>query len=211
MRVTNPESSPTAQARRRQIVSAAIDVLAEFGYAHTSFAKIAQRAGLSSTRLISYHFAGKEELMRAIAHEAKDIAVDFIEPRLHSATDAREMLATYISANIAFMRERFAALRALIELDKNARSAIGEPFLPDDSPLSALEAALRAGQAAGEFRDFDPHVAALALRAAIDTVSARYADDPSIDLDPYARQLVDLFDHAISAPSQPAAGDASGG
>lgn len=33
--------------------------IAELGYAQASFARIAGRAGLSSTRLISYHFAGK--------------------------------------------------------------------------------------------------------------------------------------------------------
>src|SRR5690349_11588172 len=43
-------------ARRAQIVDAAIDVLAEHGYPNTSFAKIAARAGLSSTGMISHHF-----------------------------------------------------------------------------------------------------------------------------------------------------------
>ncbi len=41
--------------RRAQIV-----VLGEHGYGQTSFARIAKEAGLSGTRLISYHFAGKD-------------------------------------------------------------------------------------------------------------------------------------------------------
>jgi AcrR family transcriptional regulator len=44
-------------ARRREIVAATIDTVAALGYRSASFAKIAERSGLSSTRLISYHFA----------------------------------------------------------------------------------------------------------------------------------------------------------
>ena len=61
--------SVTATARRAQIVAATIDVIVESGYSQTSFARIAERAGLSSTRLISYHFAGKAELVGAVITE----------------------------------------------------------------------------------------------------------------------------------------------
>ena len=52
--------------RRAQIVDAAIDVLAEHGYPDASFAKIAKRAGLSSTGMISYYLAGKDDLIREV-------------------------------------------------------------------------------------------------------------------------------------------------
>src|SRR5579872_5747351 len=56
----------TETARRAQIVEAAIATIAEVGYAHTSFALIAKRAGLSSTGLISYHFASKDDLIAQV-------------------------------------------------------------------------------------------------------------------------------------------------
>ncbi|MFI6869141.1 TetR/AcrR family transcriptional regulator [Nocardia sp. NPDC050406] len=201
MRVTGA-LSPTAAQRREQIVAATIEVLAENGYAHTSFAKIAQHAGLSSTRLISYHFSGKDELMRAVVVAAKDAAMEFIAPRLSATSDRREWLATYITANMEFMRERTAVLRALIELNSNARAAVGEPFLDDtgaDSPLTALEQALREGQSAEELGDVDAHVLAVTLRAAIETIGIRYAVDPTIDVNFYATQLVTLFDRATAS------------
>jgi hypothetical protein len=40
------ERSFTAQARRAQIVRAAIETIAELGYGQASFARIAERAGL---------------------------------------------------------------------------------------------------------------------------------------------------------------------
>ena len=56
----------TERARRAQIVDAAIETIAELGYARASFAQIARRAALSSTGLISYHFAGKDELIAEV-------------------------------------------------------------------------------------------------------------------------------------------------
>ncbi|CUR57284.1 hypothetical protein NOCA1120472 [metagenome] len=41
-------------------------MVAEEGFARATFARIAERGGLSSTRLISYHFAGKDELVAAV-------------------------------------------------------------------------------------------------------------------------------------------------
>lgn len=53
----------TESARRAQIVTAAIEVIAEVGYAKASFSRIAKQAALSSTGMISYHFAGKDDLV----------------------------------------------------------------------------------------------------------------------------------------------------
>src|SRR5882757_8394362 len=56
----------TENARRAQIVRAAIETIGELGYRATALARIAERAGLSSTGMISYHFRGKDDLMHAV-------------------------------------------------------------------------------------------------------------------------------------------------
>ena len=61
-----PRRSVTEAARRRQIVDATISTVAEVGYGRASYAQIARQAGLSSTGLISYHFAGKADLIQAV-------------------------------------------------------------------------------------------------------------------------------------------------
>jgi TetR/AcrR family fatty acid metabolism transcriptional regulator len=48
-------------ARRAQIMAAAIDTIAEAGFAGASFAPIAGKLGISRG-LISYHFAGKDAM-----------------------------------------------------------------------------------------------------------------------------------------------------
>ena len=59
----------TETARRAQIVTAAVDILAEDGFKAASLARIAQRAGISKG-LILYHFSSKEELFGEAVHRA---------------------------------------------------------------------------------------------------------------------------------------------
>ena len=68
-----PERTFIETARRAQIVAAAIDTIAEEGYPGASFARIAERLGISRG-LISYHFAGKDDLIKQVIHEAAEEA-----------------------------------------------------------------------------------------------------------------------------------------
>jgi AcrR family transcriptional regulator len=185
-----------AGARRAQIVTAAIDTIAELGYGNASFARIAKRAGISSTRLISYHFDDKADLVRAVAGAVFAEAADYMGKRLRAVTgDRPELLATYIESNLEFIAEHPTAIRAVLEIAMSARTDEGAPLVrPEevDDPEARLVAMFRAGQEAGEFREFDPAVMAATLRAAIDAAAQRS------DLDPhaYAAELVALFTRA---------------
>ncbi|GAA5188156.1 TetR family transcriptional regulator [Rugosimonospora acidiphila] len=203
MRVTTSptvDSQSSASATRRaQIVESAIECIAELGYAHASFAQIAKRAGISSTRLISYHFAGKEDLIRAVVQEALRAAAAYMHPRLQGQASPSATLATYITSNLEFIGTHPAHIRAVVEIASNARPAPGTPIIDmsgPGSPLALLEQLFRRGQEAGEFRAFDPRVMAVTLRAAIDTAVTELAANPGLDLDGYARELVALFDLA---------------
>ena len=90
--------SVTSSARRRQIIDAAIEVIAESGYAKTSFARIAEKAGLSSTRFISYHFHGKGELMAAVVADDISGIGDYVGQRVQAESTAAGKLRTYIEA-----------------------------------------------------------------------------------------------------------------
>ena len=58
-------STFTEAARRAQIIECTIETLAVLGYAQTSLAHIAERAGINKG-LILYYFTSKEELMRQV-------------------------------------------------------------------------------------------------------------------------------------------------
>lgn len=185
-----------ASARRAQIVTAAIDTIAELGYGNASFARIAKRAGISSTRLISYHFDDKAELVRAVVAAVLAEAAEHMGKRLRAASGRTELLIAYIRSNLAFIAEHPTAIRAVIEIAAAARTEDGTPLVRPgdvDDPVTRLATMFREGQEAGEFRVFDPVVMAVTLRAAIDAA----ANTPDLDPHAYADELVELFTRAI--------------
>src|SRR5579863_3120226 len=82
-------------ARRQQIVAAAIDTIAEVGFAQASLARIAERIGISKG-VISYHFAGKDDLIRQVAIEIVEAARAYIIPRLVAESTGPATLRAYI-------------------------------------------------------------------------------------------------------------------
>ena len=188
----------TNEARRAQIITYAIETIAELGYARASFAQIAKRAGLSSTRLISYHFAGKDELMVEVMRTVLAEFAAFVRPRAEADTVAGELRA-FIEANVDFMRGHRAHLMALAEIAANARGSgavATQTAEIAEADLAGLAGLFRRGQRAGEFREFDTRVLAVAVLAMRDAVIAQLAKDPELDLAPYRRELVTLIELA---------------
>jgi AcrR family transcriptional regulator len=186
------------KARRAQIVECAIETIATLGYARASLAQIAQRAGISKG-VISYHFSGKEELIRQIVTEVFTAGAAFMRPRIEAESGAANRLRAYIESNLAFMRTHRRHIVAIVEIWSNFRSKDGLSCLGTswlESAVGDLERLLRWGQENGEFREFSPRVMAMAIRNAIDGVPPQMTVHEDLDLDAYARELVTLFDRA---------------
>lgn len=189
----------TEAARRAQIVTAAIDTIAERGYGQASLARIAERAG-TSKGVVSYHFAGKDDLIREVVNEVLAKGGAYMLPKILAESSGPGMLRVYIESNLAFMREYRNHLVAFLEIFLNARGEDGSQLFDEkslDYLVTSLEQLLAHFQAVGDFRaDFDPQVMAVAIRGAIDQVPPRLARDPDLDVDRYARELAALFDLA---------------
>src|SRR3954470_16963162 len=97
------KSTVTVVARRAQILAATVEVLAELGYRQTSFARIVERAGLSSTRMISYHFAGKDELFNAVVADVVGSIGQFMDQRMRGIDTAAGLLRAYIEGVVAYI------------------------------------------------------------------------------------------------------------
>jgi AcrR family transcriptional regulator len=191
---TNPARSITATARRAQIVTAAIDTIAELGYQQASFARIAERAGLSSTRLISYHFNGKDELIGQIVTEVIGELSAFMAQRMAATTSARDALATYISANAEFVAQHRTKMTAFLAIFLGG----GFSYQTGDElvQVSPVEEILVRGQRDGEFRDFDTTVMATLVQRAVEGLPFLLASRPDLDPAGYAREVVTTFDKA---------------
>jgi AcrR family transcriptional regulator len=73
-------------------VRAAIEAIADLGFDKASFAKITQRAGLRSPRMISYHFADKDDLIHQVLVEIFTAGATFITERMAETGTAPDRL-----------------------------------------------------------------------------------------------------------------------
>jgi len=155
-----------ATDRRRALIAAARDLIAERGFEGLRTREVAQRVGLNHATLHHY-FATKEALIEAVVH------------------DLVRHLATYRAAHAtadmpprAALRAYLAAARAQVRSDPAPFIALGEFFLRAGrnpalaSVLLELDQAwtgyfvtlLKRGQQLGDFRrDFDPQAVARIL------------------------------------------------
>jgi AcrR family transcriptional regulator len=195
------ERTFTETARRAQIVQAAIETIADLGYANASYAQIAKRAGLSSTGLISYHFDSKDELIEQVVAEVVAAGHAYQTPRVEAAEGARGKLRAYIESNIEFMATHTAHITAVAYvLAALPRERSGQPAPYADlheRGIAQLEHYMREGQRSHELRQFDVRVMALAIRAAIDAIAYEIATGPELDLRVTGPELGHLFDHAM--------------
>ncbi len=191
--------SAAEAVRRAQIIGATIGVLADLGYRRTTFAKIKERAGLSSTRLISYHFTNKAGLMQAVLSTVVETKAGYLTERTGGGLDPADRpgyLRAHIETSVGFLRAYPECVRALTELAANADDADGwvmTKVLVDDLRVHGLARQLKQGQAEGVFGEFTPELMATSIAQAIDGVAAAYAADPALDLEQYGRELADTF------------------
>jgi AcrR family transcriptional regulator len=191
-------------ARRKQITLAAIEVIAEIGYAQASIRKIAERVGVAMS-VVLYHFANKDDLVREIVHHSFREAIDAIVPALEVERTAGGKLRAYIVANADFMLSHRTQYSAVFDIGMSYRTAGGDrmnaialdPDLVADIMKLDLATILRQGQESGEFRDFDVAHMASAINGAVrNGPLLELALNPNYDMDGYAGELVTTFDLA---------------
>jgi AcrR family transcriptional regulator len=191
----------TEIARRQQIVGAAIDTIAEVGYAQASLARIGARIGISKG-VISYHFTGKDDLIKQVVVDVVEAGRAYILPRVFAESTGPSKIRAYIESNLAFMREHRNYMVAVIEILRNGAFTTDGGRRVDGRDIDAatrlLEEELARLQTKGELRgDFDPGAMAMAIRAAIDVVPHRLLLDRDFNIDKYGHEIANIFDRAI--------------
>jgi len=190
----------TNQARRAQIVQAAIGAIAELGYPGASFAQITKRAGLRSPRMISYHFADKDDLIRQVAIEVFTAGAKYIHEHTSAADTDLGRLQAHLDANLRFLRDHPQEVAALTEIGRHLRTVTDERFTSTSAQeisVQSLEGLLAQGQASGEFREFDVRAVAIMIRSAVDAAGQRLVEEPEFDFESYTRELIAVFTRVV--------------
>jgi len=196
-----PERTFIEQARREQLVTATIDQLAEAGYAGTTLAAVAARAGVSKAAVL-YHFTGgKDELVGEVVSAVTGGATAAMTAQIAAEPTVPGKLRAYITSNVGFLAAHRHEILALLAIFNGSGprpdgSSLWEPI--SERIVAELAGLLRAGQEAGAFGAFSPVVVARCVRGAIDALEPVLRHHPEADLDAYAAELVAIFEKVVA-------------
>jgi len=186
----------TQQARRSDIIAAAITVINRDGYAAASVQKIAEESATSKSTVL-YHFKSKAEIERAIVATVFEDGAAYMGPFIVQAQGYSEKLHAYLTSNLQFIADNAPSIAALLEIERNIghkEFADVSSHTQEDLPTRWLQEALKEGQQAGEFGTFDPAMLAVSIRLIIDGSAHYMVTHPSLDSTHYIAETIRLFD-----------------
>ncbi len=186
------------QARRAQIVEAASEAVAEFGYARTSLARIAEQADISKG-VITYHFSGKDEILREVVTRFFEQGWEYMEPRIRAERTATGQVRAWVRSELEFFGGRRTDFLAMSDIVSNHRGEDGSHAFTGEftEEIEGLAELLARGQDDGELRAFDTRSVARIILRCSESVLHAWALDPAVDLTTQSAELLDFIDHAI--------------
>jgi AcrR family transcriptional regulator len=195
-RLTLPQQR--AIETRGRILDAAARVFARRGFGQATVQDIADEAEISMGALY-HHFAGKEELFRALAED--HVRRDVMEYEPQPAASFREALQHFVAHMIGHLQQKHdialnMELWAQATREEWAREVIAEEFR---TFRGLLERMLRIAQEAGVARrDLDVQASCVLVEALFAGTAVQWAVDPkAIDLKSLEKTWVDLLERFV--------------
>ncbi|WP_175528439.1 TetR/AcrR family transcriptional regulator [Devosia crocina] len=189
---------PTEAQRRRHIIDSTIAVLVRDGVEGTSLSRVAGEAGVAKG-IICYYFSSKDGLYDAVLASVRERMVNAVLADAEALDDPWQRICTFVTAHLRYVRRHRAGLLALRHLaaTRAGGSEVSDHLAVWREQKAWLAATLTEGQESGAFRSFDTVVVATAISGALESGLLQWAHNPALDLDRYARQLLDLFEPGI--------------
>jgi AcrR family transcriptional regulator len=189
-----PKSKDSAKnnERRREIVQAAYQTLAEKGFEGLRMREIARRAGIDHSTL-HYYFSGKESLIDGVVdYIVEDLAIG--RPDMEKGEPSpRELIAGHFNALIRQMEKTPEMFVVLVELQARAvrEPALRAIFVKNDRGWKGfLVEILRAGIHKKEFpATLQPEVAADVIIAFVRGLSTTFSGRPELMKRPVQQML----------------------
>ncbi|WP_121371646.1 TetR/AcrR family transcriptional regulator [Frondihabitans australicus] len=166
-------------AKRREILEAALRVIAERGYRNSSLQEIADAVGLTKAGVLHY-FDSREDLLKEVLRERDAADAAHLLP---PGGDSLSLLTATVQYNqtVPGLVQLYSRLVVESEAAEHPGHAyIGERYA---DIVANLADAVRQRQGAGEVRgDIDPEAAARLLVAMSDGLQLQWMHDPGVDM-----------------------------
>jgi len=175
-----------ADQRRRQMLTAALDVISERGFADTRIADIAERIGISPA-LIIYYFKTKDQLLTEAIRHYEDTWYAEGKRRMDALPTAAARIEEFVAMNLLpdSDDELESDWQLWLEFWVQAARNPGVAVLrqkSDERWREALVSLVCSGQSNGEFASLDPHPFSIVVSSLLDGLTIQIAlDDPVVD------------------------------
>lgn len=193
------------QARRKQIIEAAVDVLADEGFRAATVERIARQAEVSKS-LILYHFSSKDELLRQTLFETVAQLASQVTAGISFDCSAVEVLRQLVRQSALSGLKNGRQRRAVYQIVVNLGPGATKPTLgvADAEPvLAGYERLFSQGKEEGVFRaDLDTRVMAVTYDAAINAMNRHFDAYPDDDVDTYVTELVRILLLGVQGKSE---------
>ncbi|WP_084515775.1 TetR/AcrR family transcriptional regulator [Microbacterium luticocti] len=197
-------------AKREQILTRALDVIAREGVAGASVKQLAAAVGLSQAGLLHY-FDSKEELFTAILRKRDEVDVAEFDTPGPASLGERPMTFDELRKGYLGVIRHNSEVPGLVQLFSRLAVDAADPehpahdfFIDRGRGLrSSFEHALAAAQADGTLRDdIDPAVFARVFQAVADGLQVQWMHESDVDM---AAVVDALFDALSTQPAAPQA------
>ncbi|MGD6833290.1 TetR/AcrR family transcriptional regulator [Sutcliffiella halmapala] len=179
----------------KQIIDAAVIVIAENGYHHAQVSKIAKQAGVADGTIYLY-FKNKEDILISLFQEKMGLFVEKIRQEIAGKSTSKEKLLTLIQKHFSMLADdHHLAIVTQLELRQSnleLRLKINEVL---KGYLMVVDEVLTVGKETGEFRDdLDVRLARQMVFGTIDeTITTWVMNDQKYDLTAIAPRVHDLL------------------
>jgi AcrR family transcriptional regulator len=175
-----------AEARRAQMLRAALDVISERGFADTRIADIAERIGISPA-LVIYYFHTKDQLLTEAIRYYEDAWYAEGQRRMATLPSAAQRLEEFVAMNLLPDANPELESDWNLWLDFWVQAARNPDVASvrrksDERWREVIVSLVVTGQEAGEFAGIDPGPFSIFLSALLDGLTVQIAlDDPVVD------------------------------
>jgi AcrR family transcriptional regulator len=202
IRLTLPQQR--AQETRQRVIDAARAVFAREGYGQAAVEEILVEAGISRGAFY-HHFAGKEELFKALlADHLEEGLMEF--EAIQPGSSLREAIEQFVTLQVHDLEAHLASGSLSFEFMAAAREEWARDSFAEfhRRTRDVIAGVLRAGQSAGAVRaDLDVGAAAWLILGLYEGLSAFKALDPQgIELDGLKQTWADLIEKFVTTEGE---------
>ena len=175
-----------ADQRRGQMLTAALDVISERGFADTRIADVAERIGISPA-LVIYYFKTKDQLLTEAIRHYEDAWYSEGKRRMDALPTSARRIEEFVAMNLLPDSDPELDSNWQLWLDFWVQAARNSDVAmlrrkSDERWRELIVSLVRAGQEAGEFTSIDPHPFSILISALLDGLTVQIAlDDPVVD------------------------------